>query len=45
MRKRHPYVALLDQVRITRRGETAIIEYADGEVAPTHSRSDPSWRV
>ncbi|MGO9062096.1 MAG: transposase [Candidatus Binataceae bacterium] len=36
MRKKHPYIALLDQVRITRRGETAIIEYADREVATTH---------
>lgn len=36
MRKKHPYIALLDQVRITRRGDTAIIEYADGDVATTH---------
>lgn len=35
MRKK-PYVALLDQVRITRQGETAIIEYAERDVATTH---------
>lgn len=31
-----PFVASVDQVRITRDGDTAIIEYADPSVATTH---------
>jgi hypothetical protein len=31
-----PYVASADQVRITRQGDVAIIEYADDSVATTH---------
>jgi hypothetical protein len=38
MRKRDPSVASLDQVRITRDGDTAIIEYADPEVATTYMK-------
>jgi len=34
--KRHPYVASADQVRITREGDYAVIEYADDAVATTH---------
>jgi len=33
---KRPYVASADQVRITRDGDTAIIEYADPTVATTH---------
>ncbi len=36
MRRRRPYVASLDQVRITRNGDEAVIEYADEKVWPTH---------
>jgi hypothetical protein len=34
--KKSPHVASPDQVRITRKGDTAIIEYADDTVATTH---------
>jgi len=34
--KKRPYVASADQVRITRKGDDAIIEYADDTVATTH---------
>ncbi len=33
---KHPFVASADQIRITREGDTAIIEYADDAVATTH---------
>ena len=33
---KRPYVASADQIRITREGDTAIIEYADEEVRTTH---------
>ena len=33
---KRPYVASADQIRITREGEYAIIEYADEAVATTH---------
>jgi hypothetical protein len=35
---KRPYVASADQVRITRDGDDAIIEYADEDVATTHLR-------
>lgn len=35
---KRPYVASADQVRITRDGDDAIIEYADESVAKTHLR-------
>ncbi len=41
MRKKDPYVASFDQVRITRDGDTAIIEYADPNVATTHMKYGP----
>jgi len=41
MRKRDPYAASLDQVRITRDGDTAIIEYANPDVAITHMKYGP----
>ena len=31
--KKRPYVASADQVRITRKGDDAVIEYADDTVA------------
>ncbi len=36
--KKRPYVASADQVRITRTGDDAVIEYADDTVATTHLR-------
>ena len=36
MRLKHPYVATLDQVRITRGEDEAVIEYADPGVYVTH---------
>jgi hypothetical protein len=33
---KQPYVASPDQVRITRKGDYAIIEYADSTIATTH---------
>jgi hypothetical protein len=38
MRKRRPHVATLDEVTITRKGESAIIEFTDPAVASTHLR-------
>ena len=35
---KRPYIASADQVRITRQGDIAIIEYADDSVATTHLR-------
>ena len=34
--KKRPYVASADQVRVTREGDYAVIEYADDTVATTH---------
>ena len=36
MPRKRPFVASLNEVRITRDGETAIIEYADPDVWTTH---------
>ncbi|MBL9106829.1 MAG: hypothetical protein JNL82_38295, partial [Myxococcales bacterium] len=36
MPRKRPFVASLDQVRISRRGDTAIIEYADPDIGDTH---------
>ncbi len=36
MRKKRPRVAKLDEVRISRDGEDAIIEFIDDTVATTH---------
>jgi hypothetical protein len=36
MRKKRPHVATLDEVRISRDGEDAIIEFIDDTVATTH---------
>ncbi|MBN1944654.1 MAG: hypothetical protein JW797_03215 [Bradymonadales bacterium] len=41
MRPKRPFVASLDQVKITRVGEEAIIEYADPGVWTTHFRMGP----
>jgi hypothetical protein len=38
---KRPYIATLDQVRITRDGDTAIIEYAEEGVVVTHFRFGP----
>lgn len=35
---KHPRVASIEEVRITREGDNAIIEYADDSVATTHLR-------
>jgi hypothetical protein len=42
MRKRRPEVASLDQVRITRDGDAAVIEYRDSSIASTHFHIGPS---
>lgn len=34
--EKRPYVASADQVRVTREGDYAVIEYADDTVATTH---------
>ncbi|HJN12267.1 MAG TPA: hypothetical protein QF564_26525 [Pirellulaceae bacterium] len=36
MRKKRPHVATLDEVRISRDGEDAIIEFIDATIATTH---------
>jgi hypothetical protein len=36
MRPRNPFVASIDQVKISRQGETAIIEYADESIGNVH---------
>jgi hypothetical protein len=41
MRKKRPHVASLDQVKITRDGEYAIIEYADADVSTTNFKIGP----
>jgi hypothetical protein len=40
-RKKRPRIARLDQVRISRDGEDAIIEFLDSAVATTHLRIGP----
>jgi hypothetical protein len=42
MRKRRPPVASLDEVRITRDGDEAIIEYADERFWTTHLKLGPA---
>jgi hypothetical protein len=42
MRKKKPRVAFLDEVRITREGEAALIEFADESIASTHLTIGPS---
>ena len=44
MRLKRPYVATLDQVRITRESETAVIEYAEPGVWTTHLKIGPQVR-
>ena len=41
MRKNRPRVATLDEVRISRNGEDAIIEFIDETVASTHLKLGP----
>ncbi len=41
MRLRRPHVASLDQVRITREGEDAVIEYLNPGVSTTHLKVGP----
>ncbi len=41
MRRKNPYVASPEQVRISRDGETAIIEYAEDDVWTTHLKIGP----
>ena len=43
-RKKKPRIARLDQVRISRAGEEAIIEFLDPAIATTHLRSVPKCR-
>lgn len=38
MRMKKPYIATLDQVKISRQGEYGIIEYIDPNVSTTHLR-------
>ena len=40
-RKKRPRIARLDQVKIFRDGEDAIIEFLDGSIATTHLRIGP----
>ena len=42
MRRRRPQVASLDEVKITRDGDDAIIEYADDKVWATHFKLGPA---
>ncbi len=44
-RPKRPFVASLDQVRITRQGDTAIIEYADPLVGDMHFQIGPEIGV
>jgi hypothetical protein len=44
MRKKKPRIARLDQVRISREGEDAIIEFLDPETATTHLSIGPQIR-
>jgi hypothetical protein len=43
-RKKRPRIARLDQVRISRDGEDAIIEFLDAAIATTHLRLGPKVR-
>jgi hypothetical protein len=43
-RKKKPHIARLDQVRISRDGEDAIIEFIDGSTATTHLTISPEVR-
>lgn len=38
MRRKRPYIATLDQVRISREGDEAVIEYAESDIQITHLR-------
>ena len=42
MRRKRPHVASLDEVRITREGDEAIIEYADERVWTTRLKLGPA---
>ncbi|MBI3768364.1 MAG: hypothetical protein HY271_07680 [Deltaproteobacteria bacterium] len=42
MRRKRPHVASLDEVRITRHGDEAIIEYADEKVWTAHLKLGPA---
>jgi hypothetical protein len=44
MRFKRPYVAAMDQVRISRNDEEAIIEYVEAGVSTTHFRLGPRIR-
>ena len=41
MRMKKPYIATLDQVKICRQGENAVIEYIEPNVRTTHLRIGP----
>ena len=41
MRKKRPRVAMPDEVKITRQGDEAIIEFLDPDIATTHLRIGP----
>ena len=46
MRFQRPYVATMDQVRISRNEEEAIIEYVESGVSTTHFRLGPQvWKM
>ena len=42
-RKKRPRIARLDQVRVSRDDEDAIIEFVIGSIATTHLRIGPCW--
>ena len=44
-RKKRPRIARADQVRISREGEDAIIEFLDGSTATTHLRVGPQIKT
>ncbi len=45
MRLKRPYVASLDQVRISREDDVAVIEYAEPGVSTTHFKLGPEIRA
>ncbi|MBL7062397.1 MAG: hypothetical protein ISS54_06655 [Dehalococcoidia bacterium] len=45
MRMKKPYVATLDQVRITREGEYGVIEYLEPNVSGVHLKLGPEVQV
>ncbi len=45
MRKRKPEIATLDQVRISREGDDAVIEYRDPTIATTYFHIGPALRT